>query len=528
MKTKIILALLALAFTASAQPFIPYPQSKSISGAEVIVLKTNSPGNMSYSRVPFDSFTGSVSPETFGAIGDGVTDDTAALQAAINKAELSGQTVFLFSKTYALSSSLVITSAVSIYGRGVNVLATNFIAGNYDSYAVPTLQPYLTGSVLLMTQSNMDVLQISTVAKAVNLQDFGIKFAYSIAFTNTGNAIYAMPPVWGTTNRDNGIQYSHWRNLYVWGVDGNHWSYFHCNGLYNRFDLLGSTGGGGFCFEENGATSTYYPGNFTLSESSFFSICRGTNPAVQIRHTGNGLPMHISFLRVQGLVYNVVSYAGVCNYPPLTAFAAANYPSPIKLCDQLAFSSFITCAWENAGGYGGPSIFPQVGSMAVFYGPGSVYGVTNFAGQVAGSGISSTPYVFTGPVSWGKKYSGHQQLRLYDWADTDSGGPYLAGMEYDSGKGRTVAYKTAQAVNGNYGWGWDVLSKDGNSYTNKALLDEGGNFKLAGGMLSVRTNPVVIADLGSAKGGMLWCSNGVWFATVSTDGATVSTVKFGP
>jgi hypothetical protein len=57
---------------------------------------------------------------TYGAVGDGVTDDTAAVQAAINALGASGGTVYLPSGIYRITSSLTVSTAIgNIAFRGV-------------------------------------------------------------------------------------------------------------------------------------------------------------------------------------------------------------------------------------------------------------------------------------------------------------------------------------------------------------------------------------------------------------------------
>jgi hypothetical protein len=61
-------------------------------------------------------------PEDFGAVGDGVTDDTAAIQAAINSFSISGQIdggqIYL-PNNYAISNTLTIyDSSMDFYGQG--------------------------------------------------------------------------------------------------------------------------------------------------------------------------------------------------------------------------------------------------------------------------------------------------------------------------------------------------------------------------------------------------------------------------
>jgi len=57
-----------------------------------------------------------VSAKDFGAIGDGVTDDTVALQAALNAA--SGQSLFIPEGEYIVSETLYIPAGTRIFGAG--------------------------------------------------------------------------------------------------------------------------------------------------------------------------------------------------------------------------------------------------------------------------------------------------------------------------------------------------------------------------------------------------------------------------
>ncbi len=72
-----------------------------------------------------------VSVKDFGAVGDGVTDDTAAIQAAIDAAE----TVFLPDGQYRITSSLTVPSDRTIYGSRRALVRMDGSAGNFDSTA---------------------------------------------------------------------------------------------------------------------------------------------------------------------------------------------------------------------------------------------------------------------------------------------------------------------------------------------------------------------------------------------------------
>ena len=52
----------------------------------------------------------------FGAVGDGVADDTAVIQAAITAAQLAGTNLYIPSGKYRTTAALTISGAISIYG----------------------------------------------------------------------------------------------------------------------------------------------------------------------------------------------------------------------------------------------------------------------------------------------------------------------------------------------------------------------------------------------------------------------------
>jgi hypothetical protein len=94
-----------------------------------------------------DRFADVVNVKDFGAVGNGVTDDTAALQAAINAAQTRGGSgAFVPRGTYKTTSALSIVSPVAFYGqRGASIIAPNFGTGSALQIVPPSGWPYDAG-----------------------------------------------------------------------------------------------------------------------------------------------------------------------------------------------------------------------------------------------------------------------------------------------------------------------------------------------------------------------------------------------
>lgn len=99
-----------------------------------------------------------VSVLDFGAVGDGVTDDTAAIQAAINASTTYSGTVFLPSGTYLVSSEIKITiPGITLQGAGAGAMRK---PENAD------------GTTLLGSHANGSVIRV--MAESVRLVDIRI------------------------------------------------------------------------------------------------------------------------------------------------------------------------------------------------------------------------------------------------------------------------------------------------------------------------------------------------------------------
>lgn len=92
----------------------------------------------------------------YGAVGDGVTDDTAAIQAAITAANAAGGgTVYAPTGTYLISSSLVLSTGVTLRGDG----------SIYSSVST-------TGNTVIKLDDNSDcdIIQVATGTKNVGIE----------------------------------------------------------------------------------------------------------------------------------------------------------------------------------------------------------------------------------------------------------------------------------------------------------------------------------------------------------------------
>lgn len=71
-----------------------------------------------------------VTPETFGAVGDGVADDSQAMQDFVNAAQTQPGNVYAFSnRTYAIATTITATAPFVINGNGATIL--NQTTDNY-------------------------------------------------------------------------------------------------------------------------------------------------------------------------------------------------------------------------------------------------------------------------------------------------------------------------------------------------------------------------------------------------------------
>ena len=131
----------------------------------------------------------SVSVKDFGAVGDGSTDDTTAIQAAIT-ANPNG-TVYLPAGTYKISSVLNITASTTLVGAGINA---TFISQSTNSTGILNFTGTFGGfNNLAVSYSGTPVsgaTAVNSTAGSLHASDFAINSAYIGLNINTNASQY--------------------------------------------------------------------------------------------------------------------------------------------------------------------------------------------------------------------------------------------------------------------------------------------------------------------------------------------------
>lgn len=92
---------------------------------------------MSLTKVTYAMIQGApFNVQDFGAVGDGSTDDTAAIQAAITACQTSGSSLYIPTGTYKTTSTLNITGKVIIFGDGNQSSIINFYSAATTNFAI--------------------------------------------------------------------------------------------------------------------------------------------------------------------------------------------------------------------------------------------------------------------------------------------------------------------------------------------------------------------------------------------------------
>jgi hypothetical protein len=267
----------------------------------------------------------------FGAKGDGTTDDTAAIQAAIAAAENVSGVVYLPRGLYKLTAALSISATIEVVGESLLPIYGS-INTNFHTIDMPVTAPFMKGAVLLQTAAATNGITISGRGLSTQMSNFGVRFGDAIRFSNTGHGIAYVPPtVTSQSYLDNGLMASRWTNVMVFGHDGNHYGFYLTNSLYCTLVHLRSFGGGGLFMENNGnpsgATAQFY-GNTHVDHFYGQGFLAGSADGIRLKNT-TGLLNLILLTRPQfSMTDKTATFAGTT--APTSGQKMINIDSGIK------------------------------------------------------------------------------------------------------------------------------------------------------------------------------------------------------
>tara|TARA_R110000822_G_scaffold2985_4_gene13652 strand:+ start:56 stop:2677 length:2622 start_codon:yes stop_codon:yes gene_type:complete len=134
------------------------PQLSASTGSTLV--GTTNGGTGSVTRTVASKLNDTVSVKDFGAVGDGVADDTVAIQAAINAAQINNTTIRIPVGVYNISATLLITKPITIIGDR----QTGFVR--------PGTVPATDGVTLKwVSVSNLSIMTTQSVNTGLNISN---------------------------------------------------------------------------------------------------------------------------------------------------------------------------------------------------------------------------------------------------------------------------------------------------------------------------------------------------------------------
>ena len=160
--------------------------SKNIPPSTEITHTNNATGSVI--RTLYDKLQDTVSVKDFGAVGDGVADDTAAIQSAINAARALKLPLKVNAGRYNTTSSLTITSVDWFIGDGKD---SSFIQYSGSSSAI--ICSGWSGKVaalsIYVSNAAANAIEIGTASRNCSIQDCYFD-ATAVGSTQTGAGIF--------------------------------------------------------------------------------------------------------------------------------------------------------------------------------------------------------------------------------------------------------------------------------------------------------------------------------------------------
>jgi hypothetical protein len=223
-------------------------------------------GSGATQRTALDKFRDVVSVKDFGAVGDGVADDTAAIQAAL----AASNNIFLPAGTYRITSTISVTgnkyieSSNAILNKDFNGVGLAFTGGSVFNYVTGTLSVIGVGSFAANTASpsanpsahgiTITNNRVIVDGSLISNSHQGNGLLFSSTSPNSNRCV--LTDIRCTGNGVNGIRFSGTDdNAAVWKVG------FYCtgnreSGIYFDNDFIGRSWDGFVYCESNAVDGT--------------------------------------------------------------------------------------------------------------------------------------------------------------------------------------------------------------------------------------------------------------------------------
>jgi hypothetical protein len=173
-------------------------------------------------RTIAQKFAETISVKDFGATGDGTTDDTVAIQAAINyfgsASSATGGTVYFPNGTYKITSSIYLNYNTSLVGEGY--LAVISVNGNFEAIrwnaSIPSYSKNITIKNIRFIGAGVSSGHTSNTAIRLD-HPWGIDGLTIQNIWVNGFAGYGIQTdQQGSSLTTNCFQFSHWDSIYIY------------------------------------------------------------------------------------------------------------------------------------------------------------------------------------------------------------------------------------------------------------------------------------------------------------------------